>query len=98
MIRRPPRATRTDTLFPDTTLFRSWAMSLPRRSINASRMESFVTPPEVSNNFTGDLPPSEHPHLGCCQRMIGDASAPRSGDAVGQIGRASCRERVCQYV
>src|SRR3546814_4140389 len=25
MIRRPPRATRTDTLFPDTTLFRSLA-------------------------------------------------------------------------
>src|SRR3546814_3728404 len=24
MIRRPPRSTRTDTLFPDTTLFRSW--------------------------------------------------------------------------
>src|SRR3546814_6682174 len=24
MIRRPPRATRTDTLFPYTTLFRSW--------------------------------------------------------------------------
>src|SRR3546814_4182383 len=28
MIRRPPRSTRTDTLFPYTTLFRSWA---PRR-------------------------------------------------------------------
>src|SRR3546814_11901626 len=31
MIRRPPRSTRTDTLFPDTTLFRSigarWAAS-----------------------------------------------------------------------
>src|SRR3546814_10020955 len=25
MIRRPPRSTRTDTLFPDTTLFRSYA-------------------------------------------------------------------------
>src|SRR3546814_3258161 len=25
MIRRPPRSTRTDTLFPDTTLFRSHA-------------------------------------------------------------------------
>src|SRR3546814_17839142 len=25
MIRRPPRSTRTDTLFPCTTLFRSWA-------------------------------------------------------------------------
>src|SRR3546814_8971427 len=30
MIRRPPRSTRTDTLFPYTTLFRS--PSLPRRS------------------------------------------------------------------
>src|SRR3546814_12821366 len=32
MIRRPPRSTRTDTLFPDTTLFRSvlriWAVTL----------------------------------------------------------------------
>src|SRR3546814_8798527 len=25
MIRRPPRSTRTDTLFPYTTLFRSWS-------------------------------------------------------------------------
>src|SRR3546814_21118181 len=39
MIRRPPRSTRTDTLFPYTTLFRSlvlcvinngWAISVPR--------------------------------------------------------------------
>src|SRR3546814_10545262 len=30
MIRRPPRSTRTDTLFPYTTLFRSgWALPLP---------------------------------------------------------------------
>src|SRR3546814_1613626 len=29
MIRRPPRSTRTDTLFPYTTLFRSNAASLP---------------------------------------------------------------------
>src|SRR3546814_20997779 len=26
MIRRPPRSTRTDTLFPYTTLFRSWTV------------------------------------------------------------------------
>src|SRR3546814_9890378 len=26
MIRRPPRSTRTDTLFPYTTLFRSWEL------------------------------------------------------------------------
>src|SRR3546814_4482698 len=30
MIRRPPRSTRTDTLFPYTTLFRSTASSWPR--------------------------------------------------------------------
>src|SRR3546814_6034100 len=29
MIRRPPRSTRTDTLFPYTTLFRSVAVSVP---------------------------------------------------------------------
>src|SRR3546814_11884366 len=31
MIRRPPRSTRTDTLFPYTTLFRSTNESFPRR-------------------------------------------------------------------
>src|SRR3546814_20498701 len=31
MIRRPPRSTRTDTLFPYTTLFRSEAQALRRR-------------------------------------------------------------------
>src|SRR3546814_3267536 len=30
MIRRPPRSTRTDTLFPYTTLFRSIAVANPR--------------------------------------------------------------------
>src|SRR3546814_20544204 len=29
MLRRPPESTRTDTLFPYTTLFRSPALSLP---------------------------------------------------------------------
>src|SRR3546814_2665689 len=32
MIRRPPRSTRTDTLFPYTTLFRSRQLSWPRSS------------------------------------------------------------------
>src|SRR3546814_17343999 len=31
MIRRPPRSTRTDTLFPYTTLFRSIILSVPSR-------------------------------------------------------------------
>src|SRR3546814_6488062 len=36
MIRRPPRSTRTDTLFPDTTLFRSYATANERRSSQCS--------------------------------------------------------------
>src|SRR3546814_16405786 len=32
MIRRPPRSTRTDTLFPYTTLFRSYRSSVGTRS------------------------------------------------------------------
>src|SRR3546814_9274225 len=33
MIRRPPRSTRTDTLFPYTTLFRSRALANPQSRI-----------------------------------------------------------------
>src|SRR3546814_2137702 len=37
MIRRPPRSTRTDTLFPYTTLFRSDAWRCPSRARSARR-------------------------------------------------------------
>src|SRR3546814_11963116 len=40
MIRRPPRATRTDTLFPYTTLFRSQE---PRDGINHHHRRQFAT-------------------------------------------------------
>src|SRR3546814_9646060 len=36
MIRRPPRSTRTDTLFPYTTLFRSWRRQRRLRSTPAA--------------------------------------------------------------
>src|SRR3546814_5562651 len=36
MIRRPPRSTRTDTLFPYTTLFRSLRLGLPPRECGNS--------------------------------------------------------------
>src|SRR3546814_2013642 len=54
MIRRPPRSTRTDTLFPYTTLFRSDALGRagiggdaqhPRAAIGAAAMED--RPPVV---------------------------------------------------
>src|SRR3546814_13403573 len=37
MIRRPPRSTRTDTLFPYTTLFRSTSMNMVQADMDASR-------------------------------------------------------------
>src|SRR3546814_2078437 len=46
MIRRPPRSTRTDTLFPYTTLFRSTGKvrwRVPRQT-DAQRTFSFSTP------------------------------------------------------
>src|SRR3546814_9641402 len=42
MIRRPPRSTRTDTLFPDTTLFRSPApRQRGRRATMRHRLTAF---------------------------------------------------------
>src|SRR3546814_9281757 len=38
MVRRPPRATRTDTLFPYTTLFRSLAGVEPRLQLGVRRV------------------------------------------------------------
>src|SRR3546814_3358834 len=37
MIRRPPRSTRTDTLFPYTTLFRSRSASLDNEEVDRAR-------------------------------------------------------------
>src|SRR3546814_13510921 len=44
MIRRPPRSTRTDTLFPYTTLFRSLGVLLAYGIVSplASRLEQIV--------------------------------------------------------
>src|SRR3546814_9574435 len=49
MIRRPPRSTRTDTLFPYTTLFRSGTQPIPPITL---RCRSIRSPP-----------PRERPHL-----------------------------------
>src|SRR3546814_700954 len=63
MIRRPPRSTRTDTLFPYTTLFRSPAsascasvpsVSVPRTSVPA--MPSGVTHYRDLITFVPDRP------------------------------------------
>src|SRR3546814_6238930 len=47
MIRRPPRSTRTDTLFPDTTLFRSPRGDRATKNPRLADRGLFV-PPKVS--------------------------------------------------
>src|SRR3546814_17586217 len=99
MIRRPPRSTRTDTLFPYTTLFRSGSTYF-HESI---RIGSVLRVSQPRNNF----PLFEHapetlliavgigitPILRLIHRLVAIAASWRL-----QLCRASLRERVCQYV
>src|SRR3546814_1680581 len=54
MIRRPPRSTRTDTLFPYTTLFRS--VMRKRRIEATSQGVAHATGGELVERFLGALP------------------------------------------
>src|SRR3546814_5567268 len=61
MIRRPPRSTRTDTLFPYTTLFRSSLVIFRRsdRQDAAWRLIAYLSRPDIQRRLyalTGDLP------------------------------------------
>src|SRR3546814_20936017 len=40
MIRRPPRSTRPDTLFPYTTLFRSFQINVPQLDVDLDRVKA----------------------------------------------------------
>src|SRR3546814_13746574 len=101
MRRLPPRSTRTDTLFPYTTLFRSpgcagsahggvlmngpdlqRSLRLFERMLLIRRMEERLG----DLGKAGELPGNVHLYIG--QEAV----------ATGAIGRASCRERECQYV
>src|SRR3546814_1736542 len=56
MIRRPPRSTRTDTLFPYTTLFRSsTGLSLPASCPHLSSSPDWSLPAPRSEEHTSEL-------------------------------------------
>src|SRR3546814_20891191 len=111
MIRRPPRSTRTDTLFPYTTLFRSKRNNVyPFRAnldpVEAARMRR-PEPPRANYVFWGgdvSLAWAKQPMLAGgftinCDIIVPDkATGALVATGSNQIGRASCRERVCQYV
>src|SRR3546814_15031077 len=103
MIRRPPRSTRTDTLFPYTTLFRSHVLTDPGPWVadEANAAGTGVGQPLPDRVVDGAVRVQVQRVQG--QVAAGGILGPVVGErddratAVG-IGRASCRERVCQYV
>src|SRR3546814_19767314 len=125
MIRRPPRSTRTDTLFPYTTLFRSrqaGGVAVEGRGLliegapGTGKSALALSLIDRGAELVGDdgvllaaegrrLIARPHPRTrGLMEvRNLGLLPFPCRDDApvalvIAQIGRASCRERVCQYV
>src|SRR3546814_12688673 len=119
MRRRPPRSTRTDTLFPYTTLFRSLAGWIAIAVICGAlnwRPHVWLTGSSGSGKswlLDNVIRPligaiavycqSNSTEAGIRQTLATDArpvlfDEAESEDAKAQIGRAACRERVCQYV
>src|SRR3546814_16495887 len=94
MIRRPPRSTRTDTLFPYPTLFRSDALLAGR--IAGAGLDTFVSEADpdyraISQRLI-ELPNViATPHAAASTREGLDRTNMETGSA-------SCRARVCQYV
>src|SRR3546814_11278190 len=106
MIRRPPRSTRTDTLCPYTTLFRSVelapAMVGHDDAVGADRRRlARILGVQYALDDERAVPRGANPVeiLPLDRRVeIGAEPAHIIIEAAVQIGRASCRERVCQYV
>src|SRR3546814_21053824 len=109
MKRRPPRTKRTDTLFPYTTLCRSRSASgrVLRGSGLARLVERLLEAAVVVVERLLGLVERE---LAALHERLGEqlSHGPAIVDlgvhqrlrvaGVVEIGRASCRERVCQYV
>src|SRR3546814_11311913 len=117
MIRRPPRSTRTDTLFPYTTLFRSTGGTFTAAYPDGKTSDDFaggVNHKMVALQYEYECPTDFTVSLGASSATItynGATTLPAGShvyvqlDEAGEddyllepIGRASCRERVCQYV
>src|SRR3546814_15336359 len=105
MIRRPPRSTRTDTLFPYTTLFDlhgdagkiEFALDQPLDPANAAiGEEEAFDGVEIGEVVIADLDRHRHVERADPVARRGEFAASRTHGE--EIGRASCRERVCQYV
>src|SRR3546814_13407450 len=101
MIRRPPRSTRTDTLFPYTTLFRSRETdgTFKILDIVAEGVSMAITLRSeygaVLKNNGGQLPPLTE---ALREKVARGAFAPRSEERrVGKEWVSTCRSRWSPY-
>src|SRR3546814_4357007 len=78
MTRRPPRSTRTDTLFPYTTLFRSiFPSTFPQLAPGTLTM-SFVSPDLIRQRFSramSDMYRDEVPLYGALMNLVEQTNA-----------------------
>src|SRR3546814_20333783 len=107
MIRRPPRSTRTDTLFPYTTLFRSRNFQFFGAPVGLfftmERDWGLGAWIDLGNIMTNVMTVARAYGLETCpQQAWAEYGRPvrkvLNLPDQHEIGRASCRERVCQYV
>src|SRR3546814_5678303 len=84
MIRRPPRSTRTDTLFPYTTLFRS-ASRARRSSARYAHGDRSASSGSTHVRATARSPTDRHPPGAAPSRRCaeGHAATPACGAAMG---------------
>src|SRR3546814_19809824 len=100
MIRRPPRATRTDTLFPYTTLFRSEGQRLERGESGLAHFAAHFLDQIQQHQRRLRLLHQDAVVLERAETVFVEGPVEQAlgrADRIA-IGRASCRERVCQYV
>src|SRR3546814_17140016 len=106
MRRRPPRSTRPDTLFPYTTLFRSfiWANMPLGKPYSLTEQEAWDVAAFINSHErpkdtrqTGTVAEALEKYHEGEQSYYGKVLGGKLL-GVGKIGRESCRERVCQYV
>src|SRR3546814_12932703 len=113
MILRPPRSTRTYTLFPYTTLFRSQTggIDIIRKAIEAPLRQiaqnAGVDGAVVAGNLLRENDETKGFNAATdtyenlvAAGVIDPTKVVRAAlqDAASEIGRASCREGGCQYV
>src|SRR3546814_12897341 len=108
MIRRPPRSTRTDTLFPYTTLFRSRTIEDLFKILWPDYGDSEKYQDEIDVITSISKWYGQYDYIGNPNVLTWLLGRPPTtfeqfvhrtiAETGWKIGRASCRERVCQYV